>query len=283
MSTNPSRRVAFDSPEGWAMKYFSSATMLSGLQPPESALEKRGFGSLTVGLELGWLPTLSEEKTRVGFSGTKAEDLNKAPILIRPVVRLGLPWKFTVVAAGPPPLSAFGIKPRLFAFGLERPIVERDRWRFGWRGYGQVGSVKGGFTCPEKALGFPSGSPQNPAGCIGESEDIATLRHGGTELQFAYRPVRFPRLTPHVAAGVNFIDGEFQVNAPRTTRFDRSHLWTRGVTFNGTAGVSYQVSRRIAFTVDAFYSPLWVRREAGGPRRNDGLFNVRALLSYSLM
>jgi len=108
------------------------------------------------------------------------------------------------------------------------------------------------------------------------------MRYAGTELQFAYRIPKLPRLTPHVASGINFIDGIFQVNAPLETKFDRTRLWTRGKTFSESAGVSYLLTKRVALTVDAFYTPLSVRRTAGAPRTNDGLFNVRALLSYSL-
>src|SRR5258708_11751553 len=110
--------VAFDSPDGWALQYFTSATLLSGLQPPEPLGEHRQFGSVTLGLELGWLPALSPEQTRVGFGGRSQEDLNKAPIIVRPSVRIGLPWRFSVVAAVPPPLPAYGVTPRLVALGL---------------------------------------------------------------------------------------------------------------------------------------------------------------------
>ena len=85
-----------------------------------------------------------------------------------------------------------------------------------------------------------------------------------------------------MAAGFNFIDGKFQVNAPRANTRDRTTLWTHGATFSGTAGVSYMLTSRAAFTVDASYTPLFVRRNPAGPRTNDGLFNMRALLSYTL-
>jgi hypothetical protein len=276
------RRLSFDSPEAWALKYFTSSTLLSGLQPPEMIDEERGPGSVTVGLEAGWLPALNSERARVGFSGKKQEDVNKAPVLIRPSVRVGLPWRLSLVAAGPPPARVFGVTPRLFAFGLERPILERRQWTLGWRAYGQVGSVKSNFTCPHQVLAFPAGSTGNPSGCIGESADVASLRYAGTEVQFAYRISKIPRLTPHVAAGINLIEGEFQVNAPLETKVDRTRLWTRGKTFSGSAGVSYFLTKRVALTVDTFYTPLWVRRTPGAPRTNDGLFNVRALLSFRL-
>ena len=279
----PVTHLNFNSPESWALKYFTSVTLLSGLQPPEPMMEERHqIGSVTAGLELGWTPALTPDQARVGFSGKKQEDLNKAPIFARPIVRVGLPWKFSVVVAAPAPVEVFSVTPRLFAVGFERPIVERKQWRLGWRISGQLGSVHGPFTCPHKVLGFPVGSPNNPTGCTAESDDKATLRYGATELQFAYRMPKVPRLTPHIAGGINYLDSVFHVNAPLETRQDESRLWMRGRTFSWTAGASYLLTKRVALTVDAFYTPLGVRRNAVGPVVNDGLFNVRALLSYAL-
>lgn len=254
--------------------------MLSGLQPPAPP-EGRRIGSVTVGLELGWLPTLDAGQRRIGFNDKGIEDLNKAPMMVRPVVRVGLPGKFTFVAGAPPPFRVFGVTPHLLAFGLERPVLERERWTLNWRGYGQAGSVKGAFSCPQSVLAFAPGSPDNAKKCVGESADVASLRYAGSEFQFAYRIPSVPKMAPHVAAGGNFIDGVYQVHAPVQNGLDETRLWTRGGTFSGSAGVSYLVTKQAAFTVDAFYSPLWVQRSPTAPRTNDGLFNVRALLSYT--
>jgi hypothetical protein len=271
--------VGFDQPEAWALKYFASATLLSGLEPPDPP-ELRRIGAVTLGLEVNWQPTLDAGQQRVGFNGTAPEGLNKAPVLVRPVVRVQLPWKFKALAAAPIPISTFGIKPRLFAFGLERPLIERNQWTLSWRGYGQVGSIKGAFTCPRSSLAFPPGSPGNPTNCVGTSEDIATLRSAGMSFQVAHPLPRMPRLIPHASVGGNFIDGAFQSHAPATFGLAQQRMWTHGGTFSTTGGVSYLVNKQVAFTVDVFYSPLWVIRNPGGPRTNDGLFNVRALLSY---
>ena len=90
-----------------------------------------------------------------------------------------------------------------------------------------------------------------------------------------------PKVVPHVAVGGNFIDAAFQVHAPVSGGLDETRLWTRGGTFSTTAGVSYLVTPRVVFTVDAFYSPLWVQRTPTAPVTNDGLFNVRAQVSYT--
>ena len=77
------QHVNFDSPEAWALKYFTSTTMLSGLQPPERPIEERRFGSIAVGLELGWLPALSPEQA-FGLGNLLIAAANQAPFLLLP-------------------------------------------------------------------------------------------------------------------------------------------------------------------------------------------------------
>lgn len=277
---NQNYHVSFNSPEGWGLKYFAATTLLSGLPQAESP-EAHRFGAISIGFEIGWLPQLDAGQRQIGFKGSVPEDLNKAPIFARPVIRIGLPGKFTFVAAAPPPFHVFGVTPHLFAFGFERPLLERDRWTVAWRGYGQVGSVKGSYTCPRSVLGFAPGSPQNPTECVAESADRASLRYAGSEFQVAFRPKRFPKIVPHAAVAGSFIDGAFQVHAQVQDGLDQTRLWTRGGVFTTTGGVTYLVSKQVQFTVDAFYTPLWVQRKDPGPTTNDGLFNVRAFVSYS--
>ena len=129
---SPNYHIGFERPEAWGLKYFASASLLSGLPLPQTPGEWHS-GSIAIGVELGWLPTLDAGQQRIGFNGTSPEDLNKAPLFARPVLRVGLPGKLTAVAAAPLPAALFGITPHLFAFGLERPLLERNRWTLGWR------------------------------------------------------------------------------------------------------------------------------------------------------
>jgi hypothetical protein len=273
--------LGFERPEAWGLKYFASTTLLGGLQPPEPP-EGRRIGSVTVGLELGWLPSLDAGQTRIGFNGRAPQDLNKAPILARPIIRVTLPWKLTAIVAAPPPFRVFGVNAHLLALGVERPLWQKANWSIGWRGYGQFGSVKGAFTCPASVLAFAPGSAGNPTSCVGESADVASLRYAGSEFQIAYRIPGVPKLVPHVTVGGNFIDGAIQIKAPVVRGLDENREWTRGGTFSTTAGVSYLVTKQTVFTVDTFYSPLWVTRSPSAGRTNDGLFNVKAMLSYTI-
>ena len=271
--------IGFDRPEAWGLKYFASTSLLSGLQPP---IGPDGYhtGSLNLGFEIGWIPALDAGQRRIGFDGTSLEDLNKAPVFPRLVVRIGLPDKFSFVAAAPPPLHVFGVTSHLFAMGLERPLIIRPVWTFSWRGYGQVGSIKGAFTCPASVLAFTPGSAGNPTACVSESADAASLRYVGSEFQLAYHSGRTPKLIPHIAVGGNFIDGVFHTHAQELSVLDESRLWTHGGTISTTGGITYLLSERIGFTADVFYSPLSVKRNPMAPLTNDGLFNVRALINY---
>jgi hypothetical protein len=279
-SLNNNYHISFERPEAWGLKYFASSSLLSGLPAP-APVEGYRFGTVSVGLEMDWLPQLDAGQQHIGFNGKAPEDLNKSPIFARAVVRIALPDKFSVIVAAPPPLELFGVRTHLLAFGLERPLIQHEHWMLGWRGYGQAGSVKGAFTCPNSALGFAPGSAGNPTNCVGQSADVASLRYAGSEFELSYRMPRNPKIIPHAAVGGNFLDMAFQTNAPVLAGQDRTRLWTRGGTFSGTAGITYMVTARAAFTVDAFYSPLWVERNATAGRTNDGLFNVRALMNYT--
>jgi hypothetical protein len=278
----PNNQISFDRPEAWALKRFDAA-LLPSMMLPVAPVELRHAGTISVGVQMGWLPMLSVAQETVGFDGTKLEDLNEAPVVIEPVIGVQLPWSFKAYVTAPPPISTFGIKPRFAAFGLERPLLEREPWTLDWQAYGQVGSVKGPFTCPESgAPAFPPGDgPLSSVDCTGKSADIASLNYVGTQLQVAYSLPQLPKLVPHASIAGTFDDVAFQSHAPTAAGLSQTRQWARGGMFSTAGGASYLFTPRIALTVDVFYAPLEVSRTAGAPVTNDGLFNVRGLLSYS--
>jgi hypothetical protein len=275
----PNEQISFDRPEAWALKRFDAA-LLPSTMFPVAPDESRHAGTISVGVEADWLPMLSAAQETVGFDGTKLEDLNKAPALIRPLIGVQMPWKLRAFATAPPPISTFGIKPRLFAFGVERPLPRPGSWTIDWQAYGQVGSVKGAFTCPASAVAAPPGSPANPTYCIALSSDIASLHYVGTQLQVGHSLPQLPNLVPHAFVAGTFDDVAFRSHAPITFGLAQTRQWARGGMFSTGGGGSYLFNRRISFTVDFFYAPLEVSRTEGAPVTNDGLFNVRGLLSY---
>jgi hypothetical protein len=274
-TVEPAERLTFDRPEAWALKYFVSSTMLSGLDVPGN----HRAGSISVGLEMGWLPALSTAQQRVGFNGLAFHDLNKAPIMVRPRVAVGLPGRIAVTVAGNPPVRSFGVTPRLVSGAIEWAMIDRRDWRLALRGHGQTGTVTGAFTCPASVLDSGPGFAGNPGGCTSESADVATLRYAGLELAASHRA---GAITPHVAVGGNYIDSRYEVRAQAYGRPDHDLLETAGWTISTSAGIGYAFTERLSIAGDAFYSPLMVRRNAAAQRTLDSFLNARGLLVYRI-
>lgn len=278
MVMSPVESLPFDRPESWALKYFTSATLLGGLETPRT----ESPGSVSIGLEADWLPALSTAQQFVGYDGTQAQDLNKARFFPRPRVTIGLPASLSLVVAAVPPVPMFGLKTKLLAVGLARPVYETPALAVGLRVYGQVGTVEGSYTCPASRLAFAPGSPGNPDGCQAASTDQASLRYAGGEVSVAYRPDARSGLSPHASLGVAYMDVGFQVNALTYGMIDHTHYLSHGTTVSASGGISYRLTTRLVLGTDVFYSPLSVRRGFGAPAQNDGLFNIRTLVTYRM-
>jgi len=276
MVMNSVDHLTFDRPESWALKYFTSAPLLAGLETPRTQKP----GSVSIGIEGGWLPPLSDAQQMVGYDGTEAQDLNKAPFIPRVRVSIGLPARLSLVVAAVPPFSMFGLKPRLLAVALERPVYESSALAVGVRFYGQIGTVEGAYTCPADVATLPAGSAGNPEGCLTASSDTASLRYLGGEGSVAFRPDN--RLSPHLGAGLSYMDAGFQVDALTFGMIDHTHYLSHGTVFSASGGVSYRLTDKLMLGVDVFYSPLSVTRGFGVPVQNDGLFNIRTLLTYRM-
>ncbi len=93
-------------PEAWAMKYFTSLTLLTGYGP----IAPREKGWIDLGLEFVEFPFLNEEERRVEFDGAKVENLNNAPLSIRPIVSLYLAEKISLSATYTPPVELWDVK-----------------------------------------------------------------------------------------------------------------------------------------------------------------------------
>ena len=265
-----------DRPEAWAMFYFTSVSLFSGLGTPRS----RELGSVEAGLELGSIPHLSEEQRTVGLNGVKEEDLNKAPLFARGRLTIGLPWKLALILGYVPPVEVFGLRAHLFAYGLERPIYERGPWTFGLRAYGQLGNVEGAFTCPGDVADEPPGSPGNPYGCEGKSKDKATQVYWGAELSGSYRIDALGGATPWLTIAGNYLDTRFDVKAETFGFRDRSRLKSDTGTVTFGLGVRYPITEKIDVSIGGSFTPLWVVRPPSTVEEQDGLLNARTTLSY---
>lgn len=270
--------LSFDRPEAWAMKYFASVSMLTGLGPPES----RDPWSVDAAVELGWLPHLDEDQRRVGFNGTKVEHLNRMPVLVRPRFRVGLPARLALDLSWVPPVEVEGVKANLVAVAVERPVVEREKWSLGLRAMGQVGDLEGDLTCSEEDASHPPGSPGNEFGCEAPSQDTVGLDYAGLAATGGVDLTAEGTAALHWAVGASHLDLEFQVDALTYGVRDRNRLLADGWTYWASLGVTWQPWQRTRVAAEAFYAPLEVRRNPTAAVENDDLFNVRFMLSHRL-
>lgn len=274
---NSSQELAFDRPESWAMKYFASVNLLTGLGAPRATRP----GSIELGLEVTSVPTLSARERMVGFGGTKTEDLNRTSAFGRPRIRVGLPQEFALTVSYLPPVEVFDTETHLVALAVERRLHEGRRWRVGARLVGQYGTLGGDFTCSAEDVAAGGDRQRNPFGCEEPSKDEMTIRSASVEVSLAWVGRESSRVEPYVAIAGHQMDLDFQVDARYSGIVDRTLLLTDGSTLSLSAGARYRLRQKSLWTTELFYSPLDVVRPPDGSSSNDALFNIRTLLSVS--
>jgi hypothetical protein len=274
--SDPVEDLDFDAPESWAMKYFSSASLLTALGP----VAARDAGEIELVLEGIWLPSLSEDQRRVGFGGFKVEDLNRSELFGRVRAAFGVGGRTSLVVGVVPPVEVDGLEALLISMAVERPFFVRRRWSAGWRLFGQTGDAKGDFTCTGEDAASPPGSPGNLFGCLAPSRDEVSIDHVGFGLEAGYGLSE--RWTLRFGASVQRHDLEFQVDAFTYDLHDRTLQRTDGTTVAATLGAVVTLSERVSLAVEALYTPLDRRRlrSPQEPTIEDELLHVRGALRW---
>ena len=269
--------IAFDRPEAWAMLYFASASLPSTVTS-YGALQP---GEWEVSLEYAQIPSLSEDERRVGFNGSKLEDLNRVPFLVRPAVRVGLGKRFSLAASYVPPVEIDDVEPHILTLSLGRPVHETEHWQLNLGLVGQVGRVEGDFTCSASVVAAGDDPELNPFGCEEPSSDEHRYASLGLELGSRWELGVEGAWAPYLALSYHHMDLEFRVDAAYSGIIDKTVLLTDGRIWSAAAGLAYVFSERWALSGEFFYTPLDVVRPPSTSTQTDALFNLRAVLSYS--
>ena len=251
-----SYEVDFKSPEGWAMSYTSS----SSLNLAQIAPNKVEVGDLSVSVELGSIPSLSNEQQKVGFNGLKDEDLNKSPIFGRIRFSLGLPWDITGEASITPPLEIDGAKPKtLWGLAFSRPFIEGESIEFGTRIFLTRGQVEADVTCSKETALIEPYKPGNLSGCIGTSNDQLSVDHEGIEFILAYKS-SLKGFKPWISFASTQLNSSVKVDAPLQSGQELVNLSSEGTIQTYSLGVNYSLSERQILTFASSYTPLDVLR-----------------------
>ena len=266
----------FDRPESWGMKYYASLALLTSMGAPET----RAKGSVDLGFEGSYVPQMSDEERRIGFNGTKLEDVNKTSFFGRIRGSVGLGKGLALELGYTPPIEVGGAKPNILALALGRPFELSPTWRLGVRGYGQIGNIKADITCSADEAAAGSDLQQNPFQCVEPSKDESKQKVIGLELVAGY--AGDSRFKPYVGLGLNYMDLEFDVNALYAGGLvdDHNVQLTSGTTVSATAGLTFQAGERWRITGELFYSWLSITRPPATTSANEGFFNGRVFVSY---
>jgi opacity protein-like surface antigen len=274
--TNETETLSFARPEAWGMKYYASLALLTSMGVPET----QAPGEIALGFEGGLVPQMSDAERRIGFNGTKLEDVNKTSVFGRLRGSVGLGRGLALELAYTPPIERGGAKPNLFAAAIGRAFRLAPAWRLGLRGYGQIGNIKGDITCSAAAAAAGSDPDKNPYQCVEPSKDESRQKTLGLELVTGYDSGG--PLKPYVGVAVTYMDLEFQVNALYGGgQIDDHNLQlTSGTTVAATAGLTYAPSGRWRINGELFYSWLSIVRPPATSAANEGFFNARLFVSY---
>jgi len=236
------------------MAFYSAALAFSPVGAPRLITSPWG-GSL--GLELSYVPALSEAQRSAGFS--KTESTNLAPIIPRPRAALTLPAGFSLEGSWIPPIRAFGVKANLVSGALARPIAIGANTIITPRVAGTTGWVEGPITCNDEletrsdgdALfythvchGMESADRFEPQAMSGEIVATRMLRAGTLA---PYVGVGVRRETNRFDVGVRYTDGSIDPNHP-ILELDL----TRGY---GFVGATWAGPRTSALSAELFYAP----------------------------
>ena len=260
-------------PEAWAMSYVAGTTLMTSF----GATPLLGVGQWQVSADLGHIPRLSDSQQRVGFIGTKQEDLNRSPVFGRVRAAVGLPAGFVAEVGFTPPLEIDHTKPRdLWALAIGRRVLDRETWSLSVRGFAQTGAVTGDITCPARLANNPD-PIENPYGCKAPSTDRMLLNQYGADATAAWKAGRW---NLHGTAGVVRRDLEVQVDALSFDVRDRSRLTARGSGPFFAIGGSYDLDRCWNLGAEILHVPLKVQREIDAPTERDSLTSVRVRLLF---
>lgn len=274
-----SGELDFDRPESWAMKYFAAVGAMQANGPP-LGLKK---GQWALGFELSNIPHLSEEERTVGFNGTKEEDLNKSPILARPLVHYGISNRFSVTASYVPPIQVFnGLETHLAGLSLNHDLVQRENLIWRVRLVGQWSEAKGDFTAPEAVVGSPD-LDKNPFEAIAPSRDTYTSWTGTVDSTLYYKVSKRHPSYAFLNAAYTYGDYEFDVYVPQPEGFTHTNnLTSKGGFWMFGAGLDLGLTEAVAMRFMVTYAPLDVRRPPDYEKENDSLWNFRLMVNYRL-
>ena len=255
------------------MAFMTSSAQNLGQMPPHSV----SLRDISISAELSSIPHLTREQQKIGFGGFKDEDLNKSPAFGRLRASFGLPWNLNAEISWTPPLQINGSKPDgLWGAALSKPLIENEKISIGLRLFLLRGGVIASVTCNEDKINFTSYTPQNPVGCIGESDDKLQMDHEGVELFLSFN--NSSAALPWISLASSNIDNSVEIDAPLEVGREIATIYSNGTIQTFSFGFNYDIAENWILNAASSYTPLDAQRP-NDTSGNDNFWNVRVGLT----
>ena len=267
------QKVDIESPEGWAMAFMTSSVQNLGQMPPHSV----NLRDISIFAELSSIPHLTREQQKIGFGGFKDEDLNKSPVFGKLRASFGLPWNLNAEISWTPPLQINGSKPDgLWGAALSKPLIANEKISVGLRLFLLRGGAIASVTCNEDQINFTPYTPQNPVGCIGESDDKLQMDHEGVELFLSFN--NSSAALPWISLASSNIDNSVEIDAPLKVGREIATIYSSGTIQTFSFGFNYDIAENWILNAASSYTPLDAQRQ-NDTSGNDNFWNVRVGLT----
>jgi hypothetical protein len=244
---------SWSDPEGRLMGYYSAALAFS----PLGAVTAGPTGAFTAGLELSFLPPLSEAQRSGGFQ--KAESTNLSPVLPRPRVSLSVAG-FLVEGSWVPPVKAFGVTANLASVSIARTVATARGIAITPRFAASTGHVTAPITCNSQMQRNGGGDSIFYSYICNNQQSADRFEPSAVsgELIVARAPDESRTLAPYVGVGVRDEHNRFNVGVhTESGTISAAHPilaadFTRGY---GFAGAEWRGPRRTSVATELFYAP----------------------------
>jgi hypothetical protein len=135
-----------DSNEAQIMGYYDAALAFTPLGAPPGS-------SIQAGVDISYLPALSEEERETTFAGTRLENTNFTSVLPRPRLRTRPHPDWLLEAGFFPKVEVFDVKPQQLALGAAWRFAGREDDPSWWvRAHYFRADIEGPITCSEDAV-----------------------------------------------------------------------------------------------------------------------------------
>lgn len=236
-----------DSSEAQIMGFYASAIAFT-------PLGRQGGGVLEAGLDIGYLPSLSEEDRETTFAGAKVENTNFTNVLPRLRGRFTMTDGWLVEASFFPEVEAQGVTPEQYAVAVAARIFGDEASRSYWlRGHYLAADIVGPITCSEDSVEDPANSV-----CFGgqPSEDHFRPTTYGLEFVVDGNPVIDAGLRWYAAGGWERQALDFQTHFVNIFgRLDNQELIARVNRFTMAGGLTWSADPGVVVALEAAYVP----------------------------